>query len=352
METDFKLKLISIHSPKNIYESGRYGKVFISENKAVKTFFSTVPISYGVQQSMMREMAVYTKCSGRDGIINGQFKMNSGKIELVMERGITNLNTLIHRLSRKQRKEIFFPVLKQLCVGLRNLHAEGFLHRDIKTTNIVWFLGHKYKLIDFGFTRGEGKMTNYEFSTKMMYVDEPYTYKTDVCQLGCVMFYLLLGFPTDIKNIKQHIDKGKGEECDIILRMIDENVENRIDINELCCYLNLTLNYKKIEYKYNVCKEYRNKKEIVTHINRYNTVISKNAINHCKRMVEIVYNEFKKTHIWETIINTCLIISSKLFDDISHLIPEDLTDNLEEQDELIILEKKILIHLNYKIPVI
>ena len=53
-------------------------------------------------------------------------------------------------------------VLKQVIMGLEQLHAKGYLHRDIKMQNI---LGKKqggeivYKVADFGFAKKNKKLS-------------------------------------------------------------------------------------------------------------------------------------------------------------------------------------------------
>jgi len=57
-------------------------------------------------------------------------------------------------------------VLNQIGQGLRFMHSQGFIHRDVKPANIVR-VGNTLKLIDFGLTRkgdGQTKLSGYMIS--------------------------------------------------------------------------------------------------------------------------------------------------------------------------------------------
>jgi len=94
-------------------------------------------------------------------------------------------------------------VMRQLLAGVAHLHDRWFLHRDIKTANILYSnRGGRVKLADFGLARAFGSplraytqpvVTLYYRAPELLLGSKLYSSPVDVWSLGCVMGELLLG---------------------------------------------------------------------------------------------------------------------------------------------------------------
>ena len=94
-------------------------------------------------------------------------------------------------------------VMRQLLAGVAHLHDSWFLHRDIKTANILYSnRGGRVKLADFGLARAFGSplrpytqpvVTLYYRAPELLLGSRLYSSPVDVWSLGCVMGELLLG---------------------------------------------------------------------------------------------------------------------------------------------------------------
>ena len=94
-------------------------------------------------------------------------------------------------------------VLQQLLAGVAHLHDCWFLHRDIKTANVLYSnRGGRVKLADFGLARAFGSplrpytkpvVTLYYRAPELLLGARLYSSPVDVWSLGCVMGELLLG---------------------------------------------------------------------------------------------------------------------------------------------------------------
>lgn len=98
--------------------------------------------------------------------------------------------------------EVLYPQVKQLITGLKIIHEQGKLHRDIKPDNIL-MQNNALKIADFGLAvssviqcttkQGPKYWPTPEylgFCKDENFCAEP---ATDVFQLGCIIFYLFTG---------------------------------------------------------------------------------------------------------------------------------------------------------------
>eukprot|EP00908_Phaeocystis_cordata_P000184 Transcript_10191.p1 GENE.Transcript_10191~~Transcript_10191.p1 ORF type:complete len:662 (+),score=133.75 Transcript_10191:110-2095(+) len=118
-------------------------------------------------------------------------------------------------LSERQALSLF----RQIAAGVQHLHANGVVHRDIKTLNIVLRDGVP-KLCDLGISRFRSSETvlmnsfagTPAYLSPEMVATQPYTEKTDVWALGVVLYELLalqLPFPgKSLVEISQRISQG------------------------------------------------------------------------------------------------------------------------------------------------
>jgi len=86
----------------------------------------------------------------------------------------------------------------QICIALEYIHGRKILHRDIKSQNIFLTTNNTVKLGDFGISKllestNECAMTvvgtPYYMSPEVC-ENKPYTFKSDVWALGCVLYEL------------------------------------------------------------------------------------------------------------------------------------------------------------------
>lgn len=83
-------------------------------------------------------------------------------------------------------------------MALEHIHALRILHRDLKTQNIFIGNGGVIKVGDFGIAKvlaGTGDMATTVTGTPYYMAPEicrnqPYTYKSDIWSLGCVLYEL------------------------------------------------------------------------------------------------------------------------------------------------------------------
>jgi len=96
----------------------------------------------------------------------------------------------------------FIDLAMQICEGVKTLHENGIIHRDIKPNNIMVTNDEKIKIMDFGVVKPYGQKTitdSDEFLGTIAYSSPEYlfgskcNFGTDIYSTGCVFYYMLSG---------------------------------------------------------------------------------------------------------------------------------------------------------------
>ncbi len=97
------------------------------------------------------------------------------------------------------------PLTIGICQGLARLHEKGVIHRDIKAENILLTADGRPKIIDFGIahvpeligglglTQAGFQPSTLVFSSPEQVKGEPLTPRSDVYQIGQLLYYMLTG---------------------------------------------------------------------------------------------------------------------------------------------------------------
>eukprot|EP01040_Poterioochromonas_malhamensis_P006842 gene6842-7377_t len=108
-------------------------------------------------------------------------------------------------------KEIWF-IFYQICIGLKHLHENGIIHRDIKTLNVfLSFINDShvfFKIGDLGVSRQVSENTfllNTFYGTPLylspeLIENKAYNEKTDIWSLGIILYELIMLQPPFIGN--------------------------------------------------------------------------------------------------------------------------------------------------------
>jgi serine/threonine protein kinase len=127
---------------------------------------------------------------------------------MILEKGTTNL------LDFPQSEIPSEKIIEDITTGLKNLHANGYIHGDLSLKNVVKF-GNKYKLIDFGSATKMYRRSAISIPTTyicpMEILDDKIIFpsKIDSWALGCLSYYITTGsilfMETSQKNLASQI---------------------------------------------------------------------------------------------------------------------------------------------------
>lgn len=125
------------------------------------------------------------------------------KIHLIYPLADCNLHQYQENLPEKRfPPALLQKIAVQLLLAVEYMHARGFLHRDIKTENVL-MMGETPKLADFGLAK---PMNTFDLQTpevvtlwyrapEICFRYPHYTDRADVWSVGCVIYEMLTGSP-------------------------------------------------------------------------------------------------------------------------------------------------------------
>ena len=173
------------------------------------------------------------------------------------------------------QEDLIWSYSIQMIEGLKALHDKKIMHRDLKSANI-FLVKDKYqcKIGDMNVSKviKEKELltqtgTPY-YASPEVWRDEPYSYKSDLWSIGCVIYELCSLRPPfkgkDLDELFMNVCKGKVERINriysddlwtMILMLLKVNVQERCDCDK---FLNSRLITRKIQEMKKQNKDYKN----------------------------------------------------------------------------------------------
>ncbi|MDB4494282.1 bifunctional serine/threonine-protein kinase/formylglycine-generating enzyme family protein [Pseudomonadales bacterium] len=209
------LRLIGTGGMGEVYE-GRHTNLKRSVAlKVIKGLRQDDPVAY---QHFLREMETAGQLDHPNLVRTYDAWENDGCLYIAQE--LLNGDSLQHLASNDliiQPKQIVTAILGT-ARALKEIHARGFVHRDVKPDNIMWLSEESIKLIDYGLavpyasigTNTKSRAGTIGYMAPEQYgVDTAIDHRTDLYSLGRCIEYLISALPADnrsatnTKNIKQ-----------------------------------------------------------------------------------------------------------------------------------------------------
>ena len=150
-------------------------------------------------------------------------------------------------------------IIKQICMGIREMHNKKIIHRDLKPENIFMNKNKEIKIGDFGISKQLNLYkthsltlnkagSNYYISPEIL-INGIYNEKSDIWSLGCIMYELLTlniyytdKIMNDIKQVNSDIYNNKWQK--LIDSLLQVDYTKRFDINQVIKFLEDEINIK------------------------------------------------------------------------------------------------------------
>lgn len=193
---------------------------------AVKIFKKGV--TYSAVAERKNEIDILSKLAKSDNIIKFYGYVNSKNMlyqQIVMEyMPVGSLGDFIENNPHHPLDvHIRYKIMRQMTQAVGEVHSAGYLHRDIKSFNVLLDNHYRVKLIDFGFACPIDNKTKRSVGSLPWLAPESikkaeYSCKSDVYSLACVYWELMSWQPepysydlTETKQLMREIAVGKRE---------------------------------------------------------------------------------------------------------------------------------------------
>ena len=150
----------------------------------------------------------------------------------------------------------------QIISGLKSLHDINIMHRDIKSANIFMNSDMTCKLGDMNVSKlADVNGLNYTqtgtpyYASPEVWRDEPYSFKSDIWSLGCVMYEMIMLKPPfqapDMPGLFRKVCRGNYEKipsnysadlAHMLKMMLQVDAEKRPDCDDI---MNMTIYQKR-----------------------------------------------------------------------------------------------------------
>ena len=198
-----------------------------------------------------------------------------------------------------------YDIIKQICIGLKEIHDKNIIHRDLKPENILITKNMEVKIGDFGISKYFGPNKDYTITLAKagsIYYMPPeiltkgiYNIKLDMYSLGCIIYELfnLRIYNNDkIYKEKKQIDKKMYNHKwqKIINSLLQPEYDKRMDIDKVYEIISNEINIKELEDKTDKLNINNNKLNIIIG----EISINKNNINKDVQIINSFENVKRK----------------------------------------------------------
>ena len=240
---------------------GGYGEVYQVLNKSDNKYYALkeFPIKGETKdkiQAIKNEALLLSKFNHKNIVKYYDSLEQDDKFYILMEYcDDQNLNVFINKHKEKIElieEKIIYNIIKQICLGLKEIHSKNIIHRDLKPENIFMNKNNEIKIGDFGISK---ELNSYKTFTKTnknlgtLYYTAPeilknskYNNKADIWSLGCIIyelfnldFYFLNNMMHEIKKFDENIYNSKWQK--LIDYLLETKYNVRPDINKVIDFI-------------------------------------------------------------------------------------------------------------------
>lgn len=201
---DGDIKLVEVNSDLVLIGEGGFAQAFkqVSTGRILKKLMPNAASDAGSRNRFKREFEIMKELSGVPGVLQ-VYEFDEGTCSYTMEAGEKTLAKFMTETISEQEK---IAIIKQVVATMADIHARGYIHRDLSPTNIFILRG-AWKIADFGLGKNLNTPSSYRTtSTKnfgQWYYCSPEQLdslrdgdkRSDVFALGRLINFVLDGHP-------------------------------------------------------------------------------------------------------------------------------------------------------------
>ena len=322
---DFKIE--------KVLGKGSFGSVYLVRRKEDNKIYALKSVTLEKlnkkeQQNSVNEVRILASVNHPNviGYKEAFWDDKDSTLNIVMEYADDgDLQTKIVKMRKEGgmfKEELIWSYSIQMIEGLKALHDKKIMHRDLKSANIFLVKDkHQCKLGDMNVSKVIKEKdlltqtgTPY-YASPEVWRDEPYSYKSDLWSIGCVIYELCALRPPfrgkDLDELFVNVCKGKVDRIShvysddlwkMILMLLQVDVKKRCNCDK---FLNSKLITRKIQEMKNQDKDYKylEKNKDISDGHLLDTIIFDNILD-IKRQLPTKKNYNNSTDIDNSSKNT------------------------------------------------
>ena len=334
---------------KSIYNDNRHADIYLAEKNNKKYALKKIKDDIYNFEKYRKNFDYISKINSENIVKHYDSFLDNNFLYVVMEyAGNSNLKKFIEANEYKDQyidEKIIQDFIIQICSGLKEIHKNNIIHRNINPDNILidgkkvkigGFSGCKVLIDDEKFTNTYYE--NFKYMAPEIKKNKKYNYKVDIYALGCIIFELFTLNKYYAKGTKIDTEIYNPKWQKLIDLLLKDDYRERPDIDEILKFIDLISKeqYYKDIGKNNFIEEIHYKREQKSD---YSTKsILKEAIDYGDQIKrEIIFDKKIKN---ENLVNENDILKSNY---LYHNIEDIATDKPTKEEQLFVLSLLSLI---------
>ena len=161
---------------------------------------------------------------------------------IIMELCESDLRTFIEKKRNNNQlfnEKVIFIILKDVCYGLKEIHSNNIIYKDLKTENILISSDKKFKIADFCISKYNNQDLTHNVCIQR-YAPEVFDEKTDLESLGSIICELYSAeSPSEDKNynINHKINENYFQNLKNLIDLVG-NQNKRINLTKIITEIN------------------------------------------------------------------------------------------------------------------
>ena len=213
---------IEYETIKNLGQGG-YGRVLQVKSKSDHKYYAIKEIIIKDEmkdkiKDIQKEIDILSKFNSNNIIKYYDSYLDKDKFYILMEYcdGLNLIDFINKSIKNNESIEenILYKIIKQICIGIKEIHNKNILHRDIKPENIFINEKMEIKLGDFVISKYFNPKGSIYYIAPEIIINGIYNEKSDMYSLGCIIYELL--------NLRKYYDDKEKDE----IKMIDSKKYN------------------------------------------------------------------------------------------------------------------------------
>ena len=227
---------------KSIYNDNRHADIYLAEKNNKKYALKKIKDDIYNFEKYRKNFDYISKINSENIVKHYDSFLDNNFLYVVMEyAGNSNLKKFIEANEYKDQyidEKIIQDFIIQICSGLKEIHKNNIIHRNINPDNIL-IDGKKVKIGGFSGCKVLIDDEKFKYMAPEIKKNKKYNYKVDIYALGCIIFELFTLNKYYAKGTKIDTEIYNPKWQKLIDLLLKDDYRERPDIDEILKFIDL-----------------------------------------------------------------------------------------------------------------